>query len=256
MPTPLPELSIVLPCYNEAANLPLLAERFAVFRPRERFELILVDNGSRDGSAAVLERLARERSDFIRVVTVPENVGYGHGILAGLAAARAPLLAYSHADVQTPPEDVLRGLQMIRERRLDMGRTLVKGLRTRRRKAERLLTAGLAAVARWLLGYRMEDINGQPKLFGRAFFETWEDPPTDFSFDVYVLFAARTAGMAVETFPVEFGTRLHGESKWAAHALAKYRTILRYLASILSISCRYYSSPARLWRRLPRWGGA
>ncbi|MFA5138751.1 MAG: glycosyltransferase family 2 protein [Elusimicrobiota bacterium] len=250
-----PELSIVLPCYNEAANLPLLAQRLAAFRPRERFELILVDNGSRDGSPAVLERLAREHPDFIRVVTVPENIGYGHGILAGLKAARAPVLAYSHADVQTPPEDVMRGLELIRERRLDMDRTLVKGLRTRRREAERFLTGGLTTAARWLLGYRMQDINGQPKLFGRAFFERWEDPPTDFSLDVYVMFAARTAGMALETFPVEFGTRLHGESKWAAHAMAKYKTILRYLVSIVRISCRHYSRPARLWRRLPQWGG-
>src|SRR5688572_7995477 len=103
--------SIVVPCWNEAANLPSLISRFCeIRRPDSDWELVLVDNGSTDDTAEVLakELVSSERA-FIRVATVkPPNVGYGHGILTGLRAAKGSFLAWTHADGQTPPSDVLR----------------------------------------------------------------------------------------------------------------------------------------------------
>ena len=82
-----PELSIVLPCYNESAGLAEILKRFDALGDGTEFELILVDNGSRDDTQAVLQNLLPSYP-FARSVHVRENRGYGHGISQGLAAAR------------------------------------------------------------------------------------------------------------------------------------------------------------------------
>ncbi|MBU0630353.1 MAG: bifunctional glycosyltransferase family 2/GtrA family protein [Candidatus Margulisbacteria bacterium] len=227
------ELSIVLPCYNESRNLPLILDRLRAFAGRYGFELILVDNGSTDDSAAVLRALlAKEENRFARSVRIERNIGYGHGIMTGLDAANGKVLAYSHADIQTPPEDVFRAFQLMKDNHLALDRVLIKGLRVNRREDQQVLTRALGEISSLLLGYELEDINGQPKLFSRGFLASLKGAPVDFSFDVFVMYKAKQQGLAIKTFPVDFGTRLHGESKWANSLFSKYRTIFGYLRNI------------------------
>ena len=75
-------LSVVIPCYNEKENLPLLLERFSQVIT-EDITVVLVDNGSTDGSAEVFRALLPDRP-FARLVMVEVNQGYGYGILQGL----------------------------------------------------------------------------------------------------------------------------------------------------------------------------
>jgi putative flippase GtrA len=250
-----PALSIVLPCYNEAPNIPLIIERVRPFWPGENFELILVNNGSSDASADILAaESSKPENAFVRVVTVEQNIGYGHGILTGLKAARAPLLAYTHADIQTPPEDVFKAWRLPAERGLDGSKTLVKGKRINRPKEALVLTNGLAKVAEIILGQHMEDINGQPKLFSRTLLSQLTHPPAGFAFDTYLMYVARLQGMRLVEFPVDFGVRLHGQSKWAASVLSRYKTIWQYLVSILRIALAHYDAPGNLLRQLARFG--
>jgi hypothetical protein len=71
---------------------------------------------------------------------------------------------------------------------------------------------------------RLTDINAQPKVFHRSHLERLRRPPEGFQFDLYVLYAARRAGLRVLTVPVVFGTRAHGHSKWAFSFVSRYRT--------------------------------
>src|SRR5688572_6867272 len=105
----MPRFSIVLPCYNEAETLPSLFARFqAVLGDRDDLEVIFVNNGSKDDSAAVLEKEAiLAGRKFARIVTVPVNQGYGYGILAGLRAAGGDFIGWTHADSQYDPRIVL-----------------------------------------------------------------------------------------------------------------------------------------------------
>jgi putative flippase GtrA len=249
-----PDLSIVLPCYNEGPNIPLIIERVRPFWPQENFELILVNNGSTDDSAEIMAaEAARPGHDFVRIVTVSPNIGYGHGILTGLRAAQAPILAYSHADIQTPPEDIFKAFHLLDERGLDPQKTLVKGRRLNRPKASLLLTNGLAVVANLLLGQQLEDINGQPKLFPRTLLAHLSHPPTGFAFDTYLMYVARLQGLAQVDFPVDFGVRLHGQSKWATTLFSRYKTIWRYLVSLFQIALAHYAAPGNLLRQLARF---
>jgi glycosyltransferase involved in cell wall biosynthesis len=227
-----PTKSIVIPCYNEAENLPGLIGRFEELARRAKgkvdWELVLVNNGSTDQSAAVFEReLAKPGRAFARVVTVPSpNVGYGHGIMTGLRAAKGEYLGWTHADGQTPPADVLRAFEILLASR-EPRRTFVKGRRRGRVLKDTLFTLGMQAAAALVLGANLGDINGQPKAFHRHLLELAAAPPVDLSLDLYFFFVAKQHEFEVRTIDVEFGAREHGESKWAFNWRSKARNIAR-----------------------------
>jgi glycosyltransferase involved in cell wall biosynthesis len=103
-------LSVVLPCYNEKDNLEALFNRLDLLAENsESIEIILVNNGSTDGSDMVFEtELAKRDTSIFKVVKVEKNMGYGFGILSGLRAAKGEVLSVTHADRQTDPMDVLK----------------------------------------------------------------------------------------------------------------------------------------------------
>jgi glycosyltransferase involved in cell wall biosynthesis len=236
-----PTRSIVVPCYNEAPNLPSLIARFRALRehdPDAPWELVLVDNGSVDGSDAVLAEACAREGEWLRVVSVtPPNVGYGHGIMTGLRAARGELLAWTHADGQTPPADVLRAFELVASAR-DPQRTFVKGRRRGRALKDTLFTAGMQLAALVLLREDLADINAQPKCFHRVLLEMADAAPNDLSLDLYFFYLARTQGFEVLTFDVHFGEREHGESKWAFNWRSKARNIARTIRYMRALSAR------------------
>jgi polyisoprenyl-phosphate glycosyltransferase len=233
-----PVKSIIVPCFNEAQNVPQLIARFHDLaeqtakkggRPVD-WELILVDNGSTDNSAAVfVKELSVSGRDFARVVTVPApNVGYGHGIMTGLRAARGTYLAWTHADGQTPPADVLRALDEVTAA-TDPTRTFVKGRRRNRPLKDTLFTLGMQASAAALLQMNLGDINGQPKAFHRSLLSLALNPPVDLSLDLYFFWLAKKHHFDVRAIDVHFRAREHGESKWAFNWRSKARNIARTL---------------------------
>ncbi|MFC1478497.1 GtrA family protein [Candidatus Margulisiibacteriota bacterium] len=248
-----PELSIIMPCYNESKNLPIIVENLKPYTADVDFELILVNNGSTDDTARVLMGLEKNSDGFLRVVTVENNIGYGHGIMSGLKAARADILAYTHADIQTPPADVIKAYQVLREKGYDPDKVLVKGYRINRSGDKAFFTRWLARVVEIMLGQKMEDINGQPKLFSRDLLERLSHPPLDFTFDVYVMFIAGLTERKLVTFDVDFGERIHGQSKWAAGFLSKYKTIFKYLINIFRIARNHYHAPHNTLKQAVRF---
>ena len=169
--------SLVIPCYNEAANLPLLLERCKELAVTPDVEVVLVDNGSTDNTAEVLENLL-PKFPRCRSIRVDKNQGYGFGIVSGL-------------------------------------------------KADVVFTIGMSVFETFLLARPMWDINAQPTMFSRRFFESWTDPPDDFSLDLYAYFQAQTCGLKVHRFPVRFGERAHGVSHWNVNWAAKRKFIRR-----------------------------
>lgn len=217
------KFSLVIPCYNEAANLPLLLERCKALGEREGVEVILVDNGSTDNSADVLARLLPDYPGC-RSVRVEVNQGYGFGILSGLRAARGDILGWTHADMQTDPQDALTGLTYFEG---NPDRIFVKGRRYGRPAMDVLFTVGMSFFETLLLARPMWDINAQPTMFSRRFFESWSSPPHDFALDLYVYYQARVQGLAVHRFPVRFGPRAHGVSHWNVDWASKKKFIRR-----------------------------
>lgn len=217
------KFSLVIPCYNEAANLPLLLIRCKEVTRRPDVEVILVDNGSTDNTPEVLQSLLPGYPGC-RTVRVEKNQGYGFGILEGLRSAKGEILGWTHADMQTDPQDTLRGLKLFDQHGPAI---FVKGKRKGRPLSDVLFTIGMSLFETALLRKPMWDINAQPTMFSRTFFETWTEPPHDFSLDLYAYYQACNKRLEVHRFPVIFGKRAHGVSHWNINWAAKRKFIHR-----------------------------
>ena len=109
-------LSVVIPCYNEAARLDLAAFRaFAAREPSVGF--VLVNDGSRDATAALLRELEASERDAFSVVDLPRNLGKAEAVRAGLAAgfgSGAEFVGYWDADLATPLEEIPRFVEVLK----------------------------------------------------------------------------------------------------------------------------------------------
>lgn len=229
-------LSIVVPCYNESKNIPRLVERFReVVGGRPSVEVVLVDNGSTDDSQTVFAaELAKPGNGFARVVRVPVNKGYGFGIVSGLRSSHGEFRGWTHADLQTDPNDLLVGFDNLISQP-DSRTCFLRGRRVGRNPFDALFTAGMSVIASAVLGTWLHDINAQPKLFHRTFFDSLTRPPDDFSLDLYVLYEAKRRGLTVLTLPVHFGKRAAGEAKGGGTLRGKVRLVRRTFRYILGL---------------------
>lgn len=210
--------SLVIPCYNRAHILPQLLDRSRILASRPGNEVIFVDNGSTDDSARVLADLLPGYPGC-RGIRVRWHQGEGFGILAGLAVSKGQILGWTDADSRTDPHVALRGLEVF-ERHVQP--IFVKGRRYGRPLADTLLTAGMSGFETLLLRTRLRDINAQPTMFTRQFYDSWSEPPRDASLDLFAYYQARKAGLAVHRFPVRAGARA---KDWAARRKSIRRTI-------------------------------
>ena len=226
-------LSLVIPCFNEALNLPLLLPRCAEAARAMDGEVVLVDNGSRDDTPGVLAQLLPLYPEC-RSIRIDENQGYGAGILAGLKAARSDLLAWTHADMQTDPMDAIEGLKRFHAGG-EPANLFVKGRRYGRPLSDVVFSIGMAAFETVLMQTAMQDINAQPTMFSRSFFERWRDPPRDFSLDLFAYYQAKRMDLVIERIPVQFGSRAHGLSHWNVDLGAKLKFIRRTISYSLEL---------------------
>lgn len=228
------KLSVVVPCYNEADNIPLLLEKFSAVITRQDIEVILVDNGSTDKTPEILEYLL-PKYPFARSVRVEVNEGYGYGIVCGLKACNGDFVGWTHADMQTDPADLIKALDII-EKEGEGKDIYVKGNRKGRPLFDRFFTTGMSLFETVYMGERLYDVNAQPNVMNREFFESWQDPPKDFALDLYALYMARKKGLKIERFDVVFPERLHGESHWNNGSFkAKWKFIKRTIDFSVSL---------------------
>ncbi len=220
-----PKLSIVIPCYNEAGNIPVLIQKLGNIQ-NEEIEIILVDNGSTDDTAAVLSKGLDNKATFIKSVYIKENIGYGHGIMVGVKETTGDVIAWTHADLQTDPVDVINAYSTLIENKENQ-KCVLKGKRFGRNLFDAFFTFGMGVLSSLLMGVKLSDINAQPKIFHRSFLKKMTNAPDDFSLDLYLLHQARVNGYQVLEYPVHFGKRLHGDAKGGGTFKGKWKLIKR-----------------------------
>jgi polyisoprenyl-phosphate glycosyltransferase len=145
-------LSVVAPVFNEEATIEHFHERVCGALDGIEFELILVDDGSRDGSVAALERLAAA-DPRVRVVSLARNFGHQMALTAGLDHAAGDAIVMLDADLQDPPELIVRMLDHWRA-----GRDVVYAVREQRDGESRFKLT----TARWF--YKVFDWMAQVEL--------------------------------------------------------------------------------------------
>ncbi len=237
--------TIVVPCFNEAARLP--AKRFLDFSARQpQVSLLLVNDGSTDETADVLDRLQQRRPAQIRVLHLLQNAGKAEAVRRGLLAAAAgsdDYLGYWDADLATPLDEILR-LADVLDRRAEVQlvcgvRLPLLGCRIQRRPLRRMLGRLFAAAASLTLGRRVCDTQCGAKLlrWGPAMEQVFGEPfGSRWIFDVELL--ARLQAIRGDThgsvyeLPVE-AWRDVGGSK------VRPRDFLRAFGELAEIAWRY-----------------
>lgn len=209
-----PEISVVVPVFNEAPNLrPLIDGILGVMRPVGRpFELILVDDGSTDDSRGVI-RAIKSESPELRAVFLRRNFGQGAAMTAGFDHAKGDIVITMDGDLQSAPEDIPRLIGKLEE-----GYDLVSGWR--RERKDPFFSRRLPSIlANWLIGittgvrlhdygctlkaYR-SDLSGQLLLYG----ELHRFIPVLASF-----YGAKIAEVAVNHRPRKMGKSKYGISR-------------------------------------------
>ena len=225
-------LSIVIPCYNEAGNIPELVRRISTI-DKDDIEFVIVENGSTDDSRIVLEKLAAEYP-FIKTVFVKENKGYGYGIKEGLSVCSGDYIGWTHADLQTDISDVVKAREVVKG--TSCKNVFVKGERKGRIISEKIFSVGMQILASLKLNKRFNDINAQPTVFSRELLpKDMGQLPNDFSLDLYIYNKALHQGFQVERFKVDFGKRLHGSSSWGSSLRGRIRMIKRTAEYIIHL---------------------
>lgn len=236
---PEPDLSLVMPCYNEEEavgyTIPRLVGAFQ--RAGYRLQLVAVDNGSSDATGRELARLAREYRE-VEPSHVAVNQGYGYGILQGFPLCRAPWVGYIPADGQVDAEDVVRLFEAARS---TSGLVVAKARRRFRLDGllRKIVSVSYNVFAR-ILWPRLGsiDVNGTPKLLRRELLEELDLQSHDWLLDPELMIKAHYLGARVMEFNV-FG-RMRGTG--LSHVRAS--TCLAFFVELLRL---------RFSRRLPQW---
>jgi glycosyltransferase involved in cell wall biosynthesis len=206
-------LSVFFPAYNDEASLPELVEKaFAVLQENTAdFELIVVNDGSSDGTAAVLEQLRRKHAPYMSVITHPENRGYGGALRSGFAAAKKDFVFYTDGDGQYDVGE-LPGLIALMEN--DVG--LVNGHKLKRHDPWHRIAIGFLynRFARALFRVRLKDLDCDFRLMRRQMLDGFQLTSNSGAICVeLVRLIEQTPWRVVET-GVHHYPRLHGRSQF------------------------------------------
>lgn len=210
-----PSISVVLPAYNEEAMIEQsVREMEAVLRTlTDDFEIIVTNDGSKDGTGRVLADLQARRPDLpLRVVTHPVNNGYGAALASGFDATRKELIFFTDGDGQF---DVRELSLLLTE--MDGQTDVVIGWRKKRADHPlRLLNAlGWKLLVNGLFGYTARDVDCAFKLFRRAVWQSLTVRARGATFSAELLVKARRLGFAVIEVPVSHYPRPAGSATGA-----------------------------------------
>ena len=240
-------ISVVVPLLNEEQSLePLYREISAALEPRgEPFEVVFVDDGSTDGSLAVLHRLHDEATNVV-VVHLRRNFGKAAALQAGFLEAQGDVIVTIDADLQDDPAEIPQLLA-----RLDEGFDLVSGWKTRRndpllrRLFSRLFNRATAVVS----GVKLHDVNCGLKAY-RA--EVVDGMRIYGELHRFIPVLASYRGFRVAEIPVNHRARVHGRSRYGPE---RY---LRGFFDLLSVTFmgRYRHRPLHLFGGLGLLMGA
>ena len=208
-------ISLVLPCYNEEKNIVLICDEFLNL-PLQKYnaELILVNNGSDDDTKSIAQKVIENNNSkniSIQLVNLENNAGYGGGIAEGLKIAKGDYIGWAHADLQTPMIDFLKLYLRIKDKKNILG----KGFRTNNRGFDGVISMLHEKLASFILGYQMNEVNAQPKIFNRELLQLFSNIPYKWTtIDTYVMYICLKNKIQIETIEVVFNTRKYGHSKW------------------------------------------
>ena len=207
---PFIDLSIIVPAYNEEQRLPPTLDRLHAFLATQplRYEIVVVDDGSKDNTCAIVEQ-AMERIPHLRLVRQLPNAGKGAAVRRGMLAARGQLRVMCDADCSMPPEELARLILPITQgsAEIAIASRYAEGAKTEPQPFYRVLWSRLCnkVIQRSLVpgvkdtqcGFKAFTAEAARDLFKRGKIDGW-------AFDLEILAIARRRGFAIEEVGVEW----------------------------------------------------
>ena len=220
-----PELSVVVPVYNEAENVGGLVAEIEVALSERAYEMIFVDDASTDDTAAVLTGLKKTYPN-LRVLSHKSNAGQSRAVRSGIMAARAPFIATLDGDGQNDPADIPALFKQLTRKDAPPNLHLVGGRRAKRKDsvAKKMGSKIGNGVRKWLLKDQADDTGCGLKLFSR---EAFLRLPFFDHIHRYI-----PALMIREGYTIEFADVNH---RPRSHGVSKYTNFGRLLVSIADL---------------------
>lgn len=224
---PVPRAVVCLPTYNERENLERMVEALGAVLDTGRDRLLVIDDGSPDGTGEIADRLAAERP-WVSVLHREEKQGIGPAYVAGFRRALADgaeLVLELDCDFSHDPADVPRLIEAAEDADLVLGSRYVPGGGTENwGLLRRIVSRGGSFYARVFLGVGVRDLTGGFKCFRR---ETLEAIDLDalsahgYAFQIETTYRVLRAGLRVREIPIRFVERRAGASKMTGSIVAE-----------------------------------
>jgi len=234
---PAPEISIIVPAFNEVQSVPRLHQAISHALEGVDYELIVVDDGSRDGTYDVLRGLQRDDKRLV-IIRFRRNFGQTAAMDAGIKHARGRILVTMDADLQNDPADIPRLVAALGEQRVDA----VSGWRYRRNDpiGKRIASKFANRVRRFITKERIHDSGCTLKAFRR---ECFDDLSLYGEMHRYIPAILAWRGFRVGELRVQHHQRKHGKTKYNA------KRILRGFLDLLVIKfwMQYSTRPIHLF---------
>jgi glycosyltransferase involved in cell wall biosynthesis len=234
-------LSYFFPAHNEEANLrPLVAEALAALPAlAATWEILIVDDGSRDGTPAIADELANAHPGLVRAVHHPTNLGYGSALRSGLGAAQYDLVAFTDGDRQFRVADLGRLLGRLAEQDHP---DVVVGYRIKRADPlVRTIYARLYRLAnRIFFGLTIRDVDCACKLFRRAALEGLRVESGGAFFSAELLIKLRASGRTLAEVGIPHYPRTAGSPTGA-----KPSVVWRAVRDFWALRLRLWAAPKR-----------
>ncbi len=229
------QLSIVVPAFDEERRIgPTLARLLSYARRLADFEILVVDDGSRDRTREAVREIAGGEP-ALRLISLPENHGKGAAVRRGMLEARLPLVLFTDADLSTPIEDVERLFEAIDRAEVAIGSRALPGSQIEVRQPfyrewmgrgfnQIVQRAALPGIHDSQCGFKLFRAGAAREIFGRAKLD-------GFAFDVEALFLCQKLGYAVVEVPV----RWRNDRASKVHPLLDALRMARDLAAIRAL---------------------
>ena len=207
-----PEISVIVPVYNEAENVARLVEEISIALSGHAFEMVFVNDASTDETAKALTALKAQYSE-LRVISHRENAGQSRAVRSGVMAAKAAIIATLDGDGQNDPADIPALFAQLTRKDAPENLHLVGGRRAKRQDsaAKKLGSKIGNGVRRWLLKDKADDTGCGLKVFSR---EAFLRLPFFDHIHRYIPALMIREGYEIEFADVNHRPRTHGVSKY------------------------------------------
>lgn len=230
-----PEISVVIPVFNEAESLSLLVEKLkaALVKLQKTFEVIFVDDGSTDDSLKVLAEITAGRPEY-KVISFKRNFGQTAAIAAGVEAASGEIIIPMDADLENDPNDIFRLLEKLSE-----GYDIVSGWRKNRWQDKVLTRRITSRTANWLIskvsGVKLHDYGCTLKVYKSEIIKNIK-----FYGEMHRFIPALAAwqGARIAEIEVNYQPRQYGQSKYGLGRVVKVLLDLIVLKFLVDYSLK------------------